>query len=161
MASLTKYLSSTKLRSFWPHKTVVQVSVINKSTESTMDHSDSCWWTPTMAHGSVQIYTLADARQLLRARELQLQGTHLQKWQHTYSVDRPAAEKRSAQCRPSVFLATLTTTSIYSEKFRSRSHVFSKRDFFGDSLFCGSWFFEALGLQLAKWPIRKRSWFII
>jgi hypothetical protein len=65
---------------------------------------------------------------------------------YTYSVDRPAAENISAQCRPSVFLATLTTTSIYSGKFRSRSQVFSRRDFLGESTFCEAWFFEALGL---------------
>jgi hypothetical protein len=46
----------------------------------------------------------------------------------TYSVDLPAAAKRSAQCRPSVFLATLTTTSKYSGKCLIRLHVCSKSD---------------------------------
>lgn len=45
-----------------------------------------------------------------------------------YSVDLPAAENKSAQCRASVFLATLTTTSRYSGKFFISSHVFSKSD---------------------------------
>lgn len=62
---------------------------------------------------------------------------------YTYSVDLPAAENRSAQCRPSVFLATLTTTSRYSGKFLIRSQVFIKRE----ELATVVWLLLEFGLQ--------------
>lgn len=65
--------------------------------------------------------------------------------QTTYSVDLPAAENKSAQCRPSVFLATLTTTSTYSGKFLIKVHVCSNNEelvFLG----AGGWFLLTLCL---------------
>jgi len=64
----------------------------------------------------------------------------------TYSVDLPAAVNKSAQCRPSVFLATLTTTSRYSGKFLIRSQVFSKRDLLA-WLTTEIWFLFTFGLE--------------
>ena len=55
-------------------------------------------------------------------------GYCLWKQSSNKSVDLPAAAKKSAQCHPSVFLATLTTTSKYSGKCRISAHVCSKSD---------------------------------
>ena len=64
-----------------------------------------------------------------------------------YSVDLPAAENKSAQYRPSVFLATLTTTSRYSEKFLIKSQVFSKGEQFPAYLGPDACFLFAFCLQ--------------